>query len=81
MLSLALNNLCLQDQKEAEEMASYFITVMAKHMMLSIYSYLSMKSLKNVRKELESFIRYGLLYLIESVRAAWGMNIKKKNFY
>jgi hypothetical protein len=52
-------NLCLQDQKSAEEFASYFITVMAKHMMLSIYTYLSKKSLKNVRKELESFIRYG----------------------
>ena len=35
-----------------------------KHMMLSIYTYLSKKSLKNVRKELESFNRYGLSHRI-----------------
>jgi hypothetical protein len=70
MLDLCLSsnqNLCLQDQKAAEELASYFITVMAKRMMLSIYSYLSMKILKNVKKELESFIRYRLPHgIIES---------------
>ena len=41
-------------------MASYFIVAMAKHLVLTVHSYLPTKCYKNIKKELESFNRYFL---------------------
>ena len=41
-------------------MASYFIVAMAKHLVLTVHSYLPTKRYKNIKKELESFNRYFL---------------------
>jgi septal ring factor EnvC (AmiA/AmiB activator) len=41
-------------------LASYFIVAMAKHLVLTVHSYLPTKRYKNIKKELESFNRYFL---------------------
>jgi hypothetical protein len=52
-----------QDEKAAEELAIYFIVVIAKYLILNVFSYLPRKCYKIIKNELESFNRYFLTHI------------------